>query len=61
MKFPRVCALPPVYDRSKELLGVIGCRPVLPCYFELRPDGKHLRLNIEEVQALLELDSEERS
>jgi hypothetical protein len=62
MKLPRICALPPIYDRSKDLLGVMGSRPVLPCYFEVRSEGKHLQLSIEEVRILLEdNDSEERS
>jgi hypothetical protein len=62
MKLPRICALPPIYDRSKDLLGVMGSRPVLPCYFEVRAGSKHLQLSIEEVRILLEDDNfEERS
>jgi hypothetical protein len=51
-----VTALPPVHDRSKELLGVIGSRPVLPCYFEVEPLPKRFELSIEEIVALLFVD-----
>jgi hypothetical protein len=56
MKSPCLEALPPIYDRSKDMLGVIGSRPVLPCYFEVEPHGKYLELCLEKVAALLVLD-----
>ena len=59
MRFPCICTLPPIYDRSKELLGVIGEKPVLPCYFEVEPHAKCLELSVEEVKALLLLDLDE--
>jgi hypothetical protein len=56
-----VDALPPVHDRSKELLGVIGSRPVLPCYFEVEPLPKRFELSIDEIAALLVMDLGERA
>jgi hypothetical protein len=51
-----VTALPPVHDRSKELLGVIGSRPVLPCYFEVDPQPRRFELSVDEIVALLVMD-----
>ena len=55
MRDADVAALPPVYDRGKELLGVIGLSPVLPCYFEVEPHAQYLELSVEEIRAELNL------
>ncbi len=59
MRIADLSALPPVYDRSKELIGVIGLKPVLPCYFEVEPHMKYLELSLEEIQCLLEMELDE--
>jgi hypothetical protein len=46
--------LPPIHGPQKELLGVLGMRPVLPLYAELSPTGCKKDISVDEIEELLE-------
>ncbi len=58
MKILDCRALPPIYNQSKELLGIFDGMPVLPCYFEVDPGREHPIPTLDDVRFFMECPPE---